>query len=85
MKSEKPESLPPDTSSIQAGLSRDASGPHSASESLPDERGQRTRDRVLLYVRGDGYPASAQSRLCRGESGPFRPHGFAGGSHAQPA
>lgn len=73
MKSEKPESLPPDTSSIQAGLSRDASGPHSASESLPDERGQRTRDRVLLYVRGMDIPplrSLAFAAESLGRSGP---------------
>ena len=36
--------------------SEECAGPHGIEESLPDERGQRTRDRVLLYVRGMDIP-----------------------------
>ena len=46
----------PDRPSALSCLSEECSGPHNAEESLPDERGQRTRDRVLLYVRGMDIP-----------------------------
>lgn len=51
----------------------DCPGPHCAGESLPDERGQRTRDRVLLYVRGMDIPplrSLAFAAESLGRSGP---------------
>lgn len=62
----------PDRASLP-GLSEECTGPHCAEASLPDERGQRTRDRVLLYVRGMDIPPLRSLAIAAeslGRSGP---------------